>query len=473
MWIKLISPKVSLRPMDSAWKRQMSPPLQLLVLSSLTPPEHKITMSDENTEKMDLYDNPDAVGITVKVDTFNRTSQIASHYRKKGIPVILGGIHATAVPEDCAKIADSIVIGEAENLWETVLKDLEKGDLKKVYKADAQPEISSVPLPDWSILKEENYLFTNTLRISRGCPWKCDFCYNSAKNIHSSYRMKPIDKVINEIKSLGTKHIMFIDDNFIGNPKKAKELLLRLRNMDLTWHTAVSADIIRHEDILDLMSESGCKSLFIGFESINRDNLESCLKKQNKVENYEKLISKIHERNMMVNASVVFGFDNDTPQVFPDTLEWLIRNRVETMTGHILTPYPGTSFYDKLIEEGRIFDHNMDHYNTANAVFRPRKMTPEELEKGYLWIYSKFYSWQSIIERCPSWGSGQILAYLQFAILYRKFGKLTSKLGEIYGMRKLAKFAKNLAYGKEHKLPITQKIEDNAPIKKVYKASGI
>lgn len=449
MWIKLISPKVTLRPMDSAWKRQMAPPLSLLVLSSLTPKEHRVTMEDENVETLNLNDNPDLVGITVKVDSYNRSSAIAAHYRKKGIPVIVGGIHPTAVPADGSKMADSVFIGEAENIWPQVVNDLENNCLKPIYQDGETPDVGSIPIPDWKLTDHGKYLFTNTLRISRGCPWKCDFCYNSAKNVHSDYRMKPINNIISEITSLGTKHVMFIDDNFIGNPSKTRELLRRLKPLDLTWHTAVSANIDKHPDILDLMAESGCKSLFIGFETINSANLKSCHKGQNKVERYEALIREIHQRGMMVNASLAFGFDNDTPRVFPDTLNWLIDNKVETMTAHILTPYPGTELYQQLLQENRIIDHNLDHYNTAHAVYRPAQMTAEELEKGYLWVYDQFYSWKSIIQRCPAWESGQVLAYLQFAILYRKYGKILSKLGNFFGMRKLAKFAKRLAYGEK------------------------
>lgn len=362
-------------------------------------------MEDENVEKLNLNDNPDFVGITVKVDSYNRSAEIASHYRKKGIPVIIGGIHPTANPDKCAEIADSVLIGEAEILWKDVLEDLENSQLKKIYQNCEAPDISTIPIPDWKLVNKGNYLFTNTLRISRGCPWKCAFCYNSAKNVNAKYRMKPINNIISEIIALGSSHIMFIDDNFIGAPQKTKELLKRLKPLNLTWHTAVSANIDNYPEILDLMAESGCKSLFIGFETINSSNLKSCHKGQNKVEKYEKLIKEIHKRNMMVNASIVFGFDHDTREVFPNTLKWLIDNKVETMTGHILTPYPGTVFYQQLINEERIIDHNLDHYNTAHAVYRPANMSAKELEKGYLWIYKNFYSWKSIFQRCPSWAS--------------------------------------------------------------------
>lgn len=446
MKIKLISPRTCLRPMDSIWKTRMAPPLALLVLSALTPKHHHLTMTDENVEKDDFKDNPDLVGITVKVDTFFRASQIAEKYRSRGIPVIVGGVHATAVPEQCAKIADSVMIGEGEQLWPQMLRELERGiPLKKYYRNEKPVAIDSVPVPDWSLLGDKDYLFTNTLRIGRGCPWTCDFCYNSCENMDSAYRAKPIRNILNEIKSLKTNHIMFIDDNFIGNLKKCREVLKEFKKLDLTWHTAVSANIGQHEDILDELAETGCRSLFIGFETINKRNLRECNKQQNKIESYSDTVRKIHDRKMMVNASFAFGFDSDDKNVFPDTLKWLEDNKVETMTGHILTPYPGTVMYERWLKEGRIFDHDLTHYNTANVVFNPAGMTAEELAEGYKWIYSKFYSWKSIFKRIPE-AKEQRIAYLEFALLYRKLGKITSWFGKKLGMRRMAKLATFLAY---------------------------
>ena len=446
MKIKLISPRTCLRPMDSKWKIRMAPPLSLLVLSALTPKHHEISMTDENIESDDFNDNPDLVGISVKVDTFSRAADIAEKYRRRGIPVVVGGVHATAVPEQCKKIADSVMIGEGEALWPQMIRELEQGmPLKDYYRNDRAVDIASVPVPDWDLLKNKDYLFTNTLRIGRGCPWTCDFCYNSCKNMDSNYRAKPICNILKEIKSLNTNHIMFIDDNFIGNLKKSREILAEFKKLDLTWHTAVAANIGQHEDILDEMAESGCKSLFIGFETINQNNLKACRKEQNKIESYSDTIKKIHDRKMMVNASFAFGFDSDDRNVFPDTLKWLEYNKVETMTGHILTPYPGTVMYERWRKEGRIFDHDLTHYNTANVVFTPAKMTAEELSEGYRWIYSKFYSWKSILKRMPD-AKEQRIAYLEFALFYRKFGKITSWLGEKIGMRRMAKIATFIAY---------------------------
>jgi radical SAM superfamily enzyme YgiQ (UPF0313 family) len=238
---------------------------------------------------------------------------------------------------------------------------------------------------------------------------------------------------------------MFIDDNFIGDPDRARNFLRYHMPAGLTWHTSVSADIGKHEDILDLMAGTGCKSLFIGFETLNEKNLKGCGKRQNRISEYESTIGKIHDRGMMVNASLIFGFDHDGPEIFPATLDWLVQNKVETMTGHILTPYPGTKFHGKLLEAGRIFDFDLLHYNTSHVVFHPAGMSAEELNRGYFWIYREFYSWKRILERLPE-SRSQWTAYLLFNLLYRKYGKVISLAGKLGLMRSIAKLAKGVSY---------------------------
>ncbi|MBA4387262.1 MAG: B12-binding domain-containing radical SAM protein [Verrucomicrobia bacterium] len=457
MKIKLISPRSTMRPMDSLWKTHMSPPLSLLVLGALTPAEHDVRIEDENVENVRLDDSPDLVGITVKVDTMQRAAGIASSYRRRGIPVVMGGIHPTACPDECSGHAEAVVVGEAERIWPQLLEDARAGQLRRIYRNTAPISQTEVPVPRWDLIREKNYLFTNTLTIGRGCPWRCDFCYNSSENIDASYRMKPIANIVGEIRSLGIRHVMFIDDNFIGNPLKAKAVIRELAKLNIVWHTAVSADIGNHEDILDLMAESGCKTLFIGFESVNQNNLLGCHKKQNTVEEYDRTIAKIHARGIMVNASLVFGFDKDDASVFPATLDWLVGNRIATMTAHILTPYPGTMLHKRLLAEGRIIDHDLAHYNTAHAVFRPKLMTTDELEHGYLGMYDHFYSWANILRRWPV-TANQATAYLEFNLLYRKFGHALSSLGRTVGMRNLAKLAKAIAYPNHHGTSLFGKI---------------
>jgi radical SAM superfamily enzyme YgiQ (UPF0313 family) len=263
--------------------------------------------------------------------------------------------------------------------------------------------------------------------------------------VDARYRSKPLPHVLEEIRALGVPHVMFIDDNFIGDPDYARELMRAMRPMNLSWHAAVSADIGHREELLDRMAESGCKSLFIGFESVCQESLRSCRKSQNRIEHYDRTVARIHQRGILVNASLAFGFDGDDEEVFPATLNWLVRNRIATMTAHILTPYPGTRWHRQLESEGRILQRDLRRYDTAHAVFQPKGMTPAALEACYHRIYKDFYSWANILRRLPS-TSAQRIAFLEFNLLYRKFGKLTCPLGKAFGMRRLAKWAKALAY---------------------------
>lgn len=445
MKIKLISPKMSLRPMDSEYKRLMSPSLALLILAALTPPEHQVYIEDENVRELNLNDNPDLVGITVNVDTSKKAYEIANTYRSRGIPVILGGIHPSNNPDEALQFVDSVCIGEAEELWEKILLDAAANKMQQKYFNDRPPDLAKAPIPRWDLLDRSCYLYTNIISTSRGCPFKCNFCYNSSDYMKDRFRNRPVENVINEIKSLNTRHVMFIDDNFIGNINWTKEFIKAIKPLGLKWNAAVSTNIGLHLDLLDEMKQSGCQSLFIGFETTNKDSITSVNKHQNNVDTYEKLIDELHSRGIMINASIVFGFDNDHPGVFADTLEWLVRNKIETVTAHILTPYPGTKLFKQLSEENRIIDFDWNHYNTSNVVFAPKNMTPEELFNGYIWLYDQFYSFNNIVNRLPE-DKNQWTPYLLFNLGYRKFGKYTSKIAQVIKMSSFGKLATRLSY---------------------------
>jgi radical SAM superfamily enzyme YgiQ (UPF0313 family) len=260
------------------------------------------------------------------------------------------------------------------------------------------------------------------------------------------YQSRPAEYIVEEIKALKTKQVMFIDDNFMGNISSTRKLLNAVKPLRLTWHAAVSANLVEHLDLLDQMADAGCRSLFIGFESINTNSIKSVNKKQNNVESYEKLIREIHDRHIMVNASMVFGMDHDDIDVFDITLDWLIKNKVETMTAHILTPYPGTKLFNKFKSEGRITDMDWSHYNTSNVVFKPKHMTAEQLREGYLRIYKEFYSLKNILKRLPT-ENKQRRAYLLFNLGYRKYGKIAASIIKHLGLMNLyGRTACHLAY---------------------------
>jgi radical SAM superfamily enzyme YgiQ (UPF0313 family) len=446
MNIKLISPRMSLRPMDTEMKRRMAPPLSLVTIASMTPKQHTVYIEDENVGALHFDDSPDLVGITVNVDTVYRAAEIAQVYRTKGVKVVFGGIYASACPQDVAAYCDAVCVGEAEGLWEQIIADCASGSLQSVYQHREPVDLSLVPVADWHFVKKRNqYLYYNVMVTSRGCPFRCEFCYNSSEYVSGKYRNRPVADVVQEIDRIGSREIMFIDDNLIGNFDWLATLLPHLKERGIIWHGAVSTNLVHHPEWIENMAQSGCRSLFVGFESINSNSIKSVNKRQNKVDDYEKLIAMLHHHGIMVNASLVFGFDGDTTDTFDATLQWLIKNRVETMTGHILTPYPGTVLYKRFEAEGRITSRNLLKYNTSHVVFQPAQMTPEELQTGYVNMYRKFYTLQNIIRRRPQ-NRKIVASYFLFNFGYRKFGCLTSFLGTLGLMNTIGRLARKLSY---------------------------
>lgn len=443
MYIKLIQPKMRKRPMDTDIKTHMSPPLGLYTIANMFRSEHRVSVENENTGMIDYSDNPDIIGISVTVDTLPQAAAIAKRFKKANIPVVAGGIHITTafefIPKDCF---DVLCIGAAELTWRDIITDLEHGELKPVYKCQRKLSGEDIVSPAYDMIKNNSYLYCNIIHTSRGCPYRCDFCYNSSAE--RCYVNRSIDDVISDIKAVRKRHIMFIDDNFAGNPAWTAKFLKRIKPMKLKWNAAVSIDIAKRPKLLALMRESGCMSLFIGFESINEKSVNGVHKVQNRTTDYSKAVKIIHSNGIMINASFVFGLDSDTPDVFEKTLEWVTRNKIETVTSHILTPYPGTKLYDDMLKSGRIIKTDLSLYNTANVVFKPANMTPKQLYNGYLWIYKSIYSLPCILKRMPQ-NFSQAVPYLLFNIFYRKYGNFTDSLCKLFGYNKIGFLAEKLS----------------------------
>jgi len=376
---------------------------------------------NENCEKLNETIDVDLVGITVTLDVMPRACEIARAFQRRGIPVVAGGIHVTCSPEDCAPHFDAICVGPAERVWVRMIEDAGAGLLRKIYQDTQEFQGSEIASPRYGV--NPKHIFNNVVLTSRGCPNRCAFCYNSCKN--RCYVTRPIANVLRDIAALGTRHVLFIDDNFIGTPEYTRELLLAIKDMRLIWQAAVTADILDMPDLLDLMAQTGCKSLFIGLESINDASLQS-VNKHNNATRYEQLIDAIHSRGIMVNASMVFGLDGDGLDVFRRSLDWLVRMRVETLTSHILTPYPGTLLHRRV-------------------VFQPKGMMAEELYVGYRWMYRQFYSLRNIARRLPK-AKGQRVPYLLFNLFYRKYGRLTSAVARLIPMRVMGKLGAWMSY---------------------------
>lgn len=443
MIIKLIQPRMQMRPMDTNLKTRMAPSLGLLTIANMFEKEHKVIITNENVEEIDFEEKVDIVGITVTVDVMTKAIEIAKRFQQREIPVVAGGIHITACP-DISQF-DAISVGIAEKTWPDIIRDAQKGELKKIYTCQGAVTGEDIVSPAYHLIDKSKYLYSNVLSTSRGCPFQCDFCYNSCGGYKNFYVNRPVMDVIEDIRQMNKKHVMFIDDNFIGNPKWTLEFVRAIKPMKLKWNAAVSANIVDMPDLLDEMVESGCQSLFIGFESLNEKALAKVHKGQNQIDKYERLVEALHSRGIMINASFVFGLDEDDVSTFKKTIDWIVEHKIETVTSHILTPYPGTEVYQRFREQGRIIDEDLSHYNTAHVVFQPSGMTKEELYEGYLQVYREVYSFKNILRRCPK-SRKQCMPYFLFNFFYRKYGKFTDKLCEWITYERIGRIAEVWSY---------------------------
>lgn len=447
MRVKLIQPLAATRPMDTSLKARMAPHLGLLTIARIVEDSgHEVVVVNENSDLDIPSSDFDLVGISASIDVLARARVLSEEYRRLGVPVVVGGIGVTSNPDLASEMFETICIGPAEGHWRDVLADAAAGRLRRRYETPMSFSGERLLAPSFRSVDTRGCLYDNVIAASRGCPFACDFCYNAAVRRHGGgYVHRTVESVADEVRSKATRHIMFIDDNFIGSPAFTRELLAALRPMRLKWSAAVSANILDMPDLLDLMAETGCQSLFIGFESVNPESLSGVGKGQNKVSRFEALAEALHSRGIMVNASFVFGLDADDPSTFDRTVEWVVSNRIETVTSHIATPYPGTPFYDRMRREGRIIDDDLSHYDTAHVVIRPKNMTPEELYDGYLRVYREVYTLGNIWRRLPR-SRSQLMPYLLFNLFYRKWGAASERLGHLIGFDRVGALARRAAY---------------------------
>jgi radical SAM superfamily enzyme YgiQ (UPF0313 family) len=426
MRIALVFATASLRR-GTRLKHFMVPPHCLQIVSALTPKEHEVAIYDEYHRLVPETIRADLVGISVWTAAAGRAYHLADHLRSKGLPVVLGGPHVSICPDEAQVHADGIVVGEAEGVWAQLLQDFQRGELRKRYTGEPRP-LSETPDADWGCVSRTDYVLTSSLSTSRGCTNRCWFCFESSRK-GVSFRQRPLDLVLREIDRKPSRVTAFIDNDLLADRDYATRLLKALVPRRIHWFGMTTIGAADDEALLDLLAESGCRTLYIGFESINRHCLDEVRKGWNKVENYVRNVRRLHDRDIMVNGSFVFGFDNDSLDVFDHTVQFGTEARLETATFTILTPYPGTLLYKKLDAEGRLLDRDWSHYDTTRAVYQPRLMTPAELEAGYFNAYREFYSWRSIWARCrarePGFAKRLLLnvAYKKVEPTYHLLGK--------------------------------------------------
>ena len=397
MHINLIVPRW---PDGSLWSKVVFrfPYLALTTLAALTPDGVTVRLIDENVEDLDWQALPDLVGISLMTPLAPRGYEIAAAYRQRGVPVVLGGIHATMMPEEAANHADAVVVGEAELLWPQVVADAIEGKLQPLYRASSYPPLAHLPIPRRELLLRQAYFFVNTVQTTRGCPFDCEFC-SVTQFFGNTYRLRPIDEVEREIQNLEGRFVFFVDDNIIGDGNYARELFQRLAPYRLKWASQASITIAKDAELLNLARRSGCMGLFIGFESLSQQTLQAMGKSFNRVEAYRDRIKNIHDHGIGIQGSFIFGNDGDTPTVFEDTVRFTTENRLDAALFSILTPFPGTRLYHQMHSEGRILSYDWSRYDMNHVVFEPRGMSPQQLQQGFHWAYRRLYSWSSITRR--------------------------------------------------------------------------
>ncbi len=396
MKIILISPTIDAKKRTN--KGLMIPQLALYILKGLTPPEHEVEIIEEETEPIDLDQECHLVAISCMTANAPRAYELCEEFKKRGKTVVLGGVHPTILPDEALQYADSVVVGEAEGVWETLLSDFQTDNLKRKYYNPA-PDLGKYVPKDFSRIIKKRLFHLVPIMTTRGCPYNCDFC--CVTNLFGKkMRHIPIENVVRDIQESGAKNFMFLDDNIIGHPQYAKELFRAIKPLKIKWVGQASVSLlVRDGAMMKLAAESGCKALFFGIESVSEEQLKSMHKAIKDIEHLEMALKKIKKMGILIHASMVFGFDSDKKEIFKDTVRFLIKNKVSTVSFNILTPYPGTKIYEELKKENRLTTTNWRYYDHNTVVFKPKNMTPYELQIGKFNARKKFYKRWSVLKR--------------------------------------------------------------------------
>ncbi len=405
-------------------------PLNLAMLAALTPPGFEVSVVDEAAEEINFDEQLDLVGISCTTTVASRAYEIAAEYRKRGVKVVLGGTHPTLIPHEAIKYVDAVCIGEAEGLWEEVLADLKDGKLKKFYRNDGYCSLEGLPIPRRDLLKSKRYLPIDGMQTARGCPFACDFCAVTTVFGHK-YRHRPIADVLAEVETLKRRYLFFYDDNIVGNPRRSKELFRALIPYKKRWIGQASTTVIKDPELLELMAKSGCKGLFVGFESLSEETLRRSLKKHNDPKQYKEVVRRLHDQGITISGAFVFGLDGDDSSVFERTLEFAMDAKLDVAQFNWLTPYPGTPIYNQLKAEGRLINNEwwlagsgLGTETGEVVVYHPKMMSADELKEGSRWVRRNFYSTSSILRRFFVKGRLSLDRISLFdLILYAKFNR--------------------------------------------------
>ena len=367
-------------------------------LAAITPKKHKIHVFNERYEKLKIDKKYDLVNIHFNTASAKKAYEVADKYREKNIKVVLSGLHASALPDEGLKHADSILLGRGELNWITLLKDFENNKLKEKYPPEDYKN-SNIQIPP-SNIKLPGFMITGAIESTRGCPYKCTFCPESNTPNGNKYYKRPIKEVIDEIKNIPQKTIIFYDNSLTIDPEHTKKLFKKMIKLRKKFFCNGNVDNLANDlELVKLSKKAGCVAWLIGFESISQKTIEEVGKKTNKIEIYQKAINNIHQNRMSVIGDFMFGFDNDTKDVFETTLKTIKKMKIDIADFSILTPFPGTPIFNCLKKENRLITNDWSKYNMHNVVFKPKNMSKEELQNGVIRMYSEFYSINNTIKR--------------------------------------------------------------------------
>jgi radical SAM superfamily enzyme YgiQ (UPF0313 family) len=375
----------------------MMPQLALNLLEGLTPEKHQVKMIEEEIEDINLDVDCDLVGLSCMTSNAPRAYYLADEFKKRGKTVVMGGVHPTILPDEALHHADSVVVGEAEGVWEQLLGDFMKGRLQRKYHKPYPNLEKYVHIKHRKGVKKRLFNVV-PIMTTRGCPYHCDFCC-----VHdlfgSKVRHVPIKNVVQDIIDSEGKLFLFLDDNIMGDKKYARELFSAIKPLNIKWGGQASISFVRETALMRSAAESGCIGLFFGLESVTKSQLLTMRKSLKEIEKVEEAIKKVKSVGIHFHASMIFGFDDDTKDVFPETLDFLNKNGISSASMNVLTPYPGTKIYQKFKQEGRIITDNWKYYDHNNVVYQPKNMSPLELEVGRLWAVEEFTKISATLKR--------------------------------------------------------------------------
>jgi radical SAM superfamily enzyme YgiQ (UPF0313 family) len=378
-------------------KYSLFPPLGLATLAGYLNAEDRATLEDEHVQRLTLDDDPDLVVIQVYITNAYRAYRLADLYRSRGSFVALGGLHVTSLPEEAAPHADAIFLGPGEQTFPQFLADFRTGRAASRYVSSNGRTLEGLPPVRRDLIRRRNYLVPNSIVVTRGCPQHCDFCYKDAFfSGGRSFYTQRVDDALAEIERLPGRHLYFLDDHLLGNPRFASALFAGMKGMNRLFQGAATVDSILRGDAIERAAEAGLRSLFVGFETLTPANLARSNKRQNLGRDYRAVTKRLNDLGVMINGSFVFGMDDDDQDVFRRTVDWAIESGITTATFHIQTPYPGTRLYSQMEQQGRIVTRNWDLYDTRHVVYRPARLGAAAIEAGYNWAYREFYRWPSI-----------------------------------------------------------------------------